>query len=129
MGGRNCGSFWHWNYHGRRLLALPHAGQKSEDPLWAIAEGSPQHGAAAIIRYGCFSCHEIAGIRRATGRVGLKLHDIREQMYIGGVLANSPDNMAEWLCNPRKFSPETAMPDLEVVGQDVPDITAYLYKH
>ncbi|MBM9606067.1 c-type cytochrome [Desulfopila inferna] len=110
-------------------FALPQIMQKGEDPVWAVPEGNPQHGAGAIIRYGCFSCHEIAGIRKATGRVGPKLHDIREQMYIGGVLANSPDNMAKWVRNPRRFSPETAMPDLGVMDQDVLDIAAYLYKH
>lgn len=100
---------------------------KAEDtPRWAVPRGDGDRGPAAIIAYGCFSCHAVKGIRRATGRVGPKLHDIQEQMYIAGVLTNSPGNMIDWIREPSKFSPETAMPDLEVSDKDARDITAYL---
>ncbi|MGB3222470.1 MAG: c-type cytochrome [Desulforhopalus sp.] len=102
--------------------------QKIDDPLWTVTDGNHQQGAESIIEYGCFSCHVINGIRRANGRVGPKLQDIKEQIYIGGVLANSPENMVEWIMNPLNFSAETAMPDLDVSDQDARDISAYLYR-
>ncbi|KJR99708.1 MAG: hypothetical protein VR65_15550 [Desulfobulbaceae bacterium BRH_c16a] len=108
--------------------ALAHSERKNVAPLWEVPGGNPQQGPASILRHGCFSCHMITGVRRAKGRVGPKLYDIREQMYIGGVLANSPDNMIRWIRNPRRFSPETAMPELDVSDRDARDITAYLFR-
>ncbi len=113
-------------------LAMPHPAMPNSDrkmvaPLWEVG-GNADRGADAIIRHGCFSCHAIPGIRRANGRVGPKLHEIREQMYVGGVLANFPENMVKWIMNPQRYSPETAMPDLDVPEQDARDITAYLFK-
>lgn len=107
--------------------AMPHADGKQVAPLWETG-GNADRGPDAIIRHGCFSCHAIPGIRRANGRVGPKLHEIREQMYVGGVLANSPDNMVNWLRFPQRYSPGTAMPDLDVPEQDARDIAAYLFK-
>jgi cytochrome c1 len=56
------------------------------------------------------------------------LQDIKEQVSIGGVLANSPENMVEWIMNYLHYSAETAMPDLDVSDQDALDISAYLYR-
>ncbi len=109
-------------------LLMKSSGGNIGDPLWTVADGNHQQGPDLIIRYGCFSCHVINGIRRANGRVGPKLQDIKEQIYIGGVLANSPENMVEWIKNPLRFSAETAMPDLDVPDQDARDISAYLYR-
>lgn len=108
-------------------LAVPYPDREIDEPLWAVEGGDPSQAPEAIIRYGCFSCHVIPGIRKATGRVGPKLLEIQDQIYIGGVLANSPVNMIDWIQNPRRFSPETAMPDLEVTDRDSRDMTAYLY--
>jgi cytochrome c2 len=102
-------------------------GRDMQDPVWAVPGGDSQRGAQAIVRHGCFACHVIAGIRQADGRVGPKLLDIQRQIYIGGVLPNSPDSMIRWLQDPRVFSPETAMPDLGVTEQEARDIAAYLY--
>ncbi len=107
---------------------MKNTGRSIDDPLWTVTDGNHQQGPGSIIKYGCFSCHVIDGIRRANGRVGPKLQDIKEQIYIGGVLANSPENMVEWIMNPLHFSAETAMPDLDVSDQDARDISAYLYR-
>ena len=110
------------------LPAMPHSDGMTSGPLWEVPGGDPREGPGAIIRHGCFSCHAISGIRRANGRVGPKLHGIGEQMYIGGMLANSPDNMIKWIRHPQRFSPGTAMPDLDVPEQDARDIAAYLFR-
>lgn len=109
-------------------LLMKSSERNIDDPLWTVTDGNHQQGPDSIIRYGCFSCHVINGIRRANGRVGPKLQDIKEQIYIGGVLANSPENMVEWIKNPLRFSAETAMPKLDIPDQEARDISAYLYR-
>lgn len=91
--------------------------------------GKPERGREMIVRHGCVACHVIAGIGRAKGRVGPKLLDIEEQVYLGGVVANTPEGMIRWIGSPRKFSPATAMPDLGVSEQEARDIAAYLYEN
>jgi cytochrome c2 len=95
--------------------------------VWTVEGGDQRRGEQAILKYGCHACHVIPDIRQATGRVGPKLEDIRDQIYIGGVVTNHPANMIQWIRAPRNFSPETAMPDLGVTEQDARDIAAYLY--
>jgi cytochrome c len=97
--------------------------------IWVVEGGDPRAGAEAIVEYGCSSCHVISGIRRATGRVGPKLPQIQEQIYIGGVLPNTPENMVRWIQDPQEHCPATAMPDLGVTQLDARDIAAYLYEN
>jgi cytochrome c2 len=98
-------------------------------PVWAVPGGEGRQGREAMLGYGCEACHVIPGIRQARGRVGPKLEEIDRQIYIGGVLTNSPHNMTEWIRNPRRFSPETAMPNLDVSEQDALEIAAYLFRN
>lgn len=94
-----------------------------------VEDARPHRGGPAIVRHGCSACHVVGGIRKATGRVGPKLPDIHEQIYIGGVLPNNPENLVRWIRFPQTFSPGTAMPDLGVSEQAARDITAYLYEN
>ncbi|MDW7772631.1 MAG: c-type cytochrome [Desulfobulbaceae bacterium] len=94
-----------------------------------VIGGNPEQGRAAIVRHGCSACHVIAGIGKASGRVGPKLLEIEQQVYLGGVVVNTPDGMIQWIMYPRSFSPETAMPDLGVPESEARDITAYLYEN
>lgn len=96
-------------------------------PDWEIEGADAARGKAAIQRYGCGACHTIPGVRGATGRVGPKLEDFSNQIYIAGQLANVPENLVAWLQDPDAFSPGTAMPDLGVTDEEARDIAAYLY--
>lgn len=109
-------------------LPLRDSERAVNQPRWTVPGSNPQQGREAIPRYGCSACHVVEGIRRATGRVGPKLLGIHQQIYIGGVLPNSPNNLIHWIRNPRAFSPGTAMPDLDVSEQDARDIAAYLLR-
>ena len=95
--------------------------------MMTVAEGDQHRGRRMILAYGCSGCHVVSSVRQATGRVGPKLEDIREQIYLAGVLPNQPDNMVQWLMSPRELSPQTAMPDLGVTEQDARDLGAFLY--
>ena len=92
-----------------------------------VTGGDPARGAAAISRYGCGSCHTVAGIRSAHGLVGPPLTGIRDRMYVAGMLPNSPGNLMHWIRDPKSVNPGTAMPSLGLSQRDAADIAAYLY--
>ena len=92
-----------------------------------VTGGDPARGMAAISRYGCGSCHTVAGIDSAHGLVGPPLTGIRDRMYIAGLLHNAPENLIHWVRDPKSVNPKTAMPVLGLSEQDAADIAAYLY--
>lgn len=98
-------------------------------PYKYLVDADPERGRVALVEYGCVGCHVIPGMKNATGRVGPKLDEIADQIYIGGVLANDPENMVRWIRDPVKYSPQTAMPDLGVSELDARNIAAYLYQN
>jgi cytochrome c len=108
-------SHWLWGGRGRT------------DELWAVRGGIAEHGRDPLIRHGCGACHVIDGIGRARGRVGPKLEDIHEQIYLAGVMPNTAENMVAWIMFPQRVNPKTAMPNLDVTEQDARHMAAYLY--
>jgi cytochrome c len=101
--------------------------RKVERPVWDVPGGDGLRGRKAVGRYGCPACHVIPGVPGASGRVGPKLLELDEQIYVGGVLPNAPEQLVRWIQNPKEFSPETAMPELGVTAEDARDIAAHLY--
>ena len=93
----------------------------------AITGGDPDRGREAIRRYGCGTCHAIAGVAGAEGRVGPPLTGIASRAYIAGVLPNEPGNMMRWIMNPQAVDSQTAMPMVGVTERDARHIAAYLY--
>lgn len=108
-------------------LAASRLHSQPREPMWSVPGGDPIQGRALVVQYGCGACHVVPGIRSATGRVGPRLEGIREQVYLGGVLPNGPDNLAAWIERPRDFSPQTAMPNLGITPEEARHIAAYLY--
>lgn len=92
-----------------------------------ISGGNPAQGRELIAHYGCGSCHTIPGIKGATATVGPPLQDLRKRVYLGGVLNNTPDQLAKWIVNPRQYDPKSAMPAVGVSEAQARDIAAYLY--
>jgi cytochrome c len=107
------------------LSACGHNGQAREAA--AVTGGDPGRGQAAIYRYGCGSCHTIAGIPVARGLVGPPLTGIGARMYVAGVLPNNAENIVRWIQDPKAVDDKTAMPTLGVSGRDATDIAAFLY--
>jgi len=93
----------------------------------ALTGGDPGRGRVVILKYGCGSCHTIAGISSAHGLVGPPLSNIGVRMYIAGVLPNTPDNIVQWIRNPKQVDEKTAMPVLGVSAPEATDMAAYLY--
>ena len=86
----------------------------------------PQEGKLLLRQYGCGSCHSIPGVAGARGNTGPPLEGIASRVYLGGVLPNSPENMARWIRAPQRFDPRTAMPDMQVTEAHARDMVAYL---
>lgn len=107
------------------LAASCSRGEPDHEPLTG---GNPAKGRELIARYGCGSCHAIPGIPSAQGQVGPPLAGIRERVYLGGVLYNSPEAIQKWILNPREFAPGTAMPAVGANADEARDIAAYLYR-
>lgn len=93
----------------------------------ALTGGDVNAGRAALKTFGCDSCHTIPGIVDARGLVGPPLAQIANRIYIGGVLANTPDNLVLWIRDPPGVDPRTAMPNLGIDETVARDIAAYLY--
>lgn len=93
----------------------------------AVEGGDAARGEQAIAEYGCGTCHAIPGVPGADGRVGPRLHDFENQVYIAGQLPNRPEELIRWIQDPQSIEPGTAMPDMDVTEQDARDIAAYLY--
>jgi cytochrome c len=92
-----------------------------------IAGGNVQAGKDAIASYGCGSCHTIAGVPGAIGRVGPVLDSrLTQQSFIAGRLPNNLQNLATWIQQPQEVDPGVDMPDLGISGQTARDIAAYL---
>lgn len=86
----------------------------------------PGRGKRALEQYACVACHEIPGMVGPEARLGPTLHGIGSREIIGGVLKNTPENMAQWIGNPKRFAPGTAMPALGVSARDARDMAAHL---
>jgi cytochrome c2 len=93
----------------------------------AATGGDPSRGEAMFIQYGCGSCHHLSNVRKASGTVGPPLDGMAIRAMIAGKLANSPGNLEQWIRDPQRVTPGTAMPDLNVGEHDARDITAFLY--
>lgn len=100
---------------------------RADDHLSMIAGGDAERGRTIIKKYGCNTCHTIAGVRGADGLVGPPLTGIAQRMYIGGVTTNTPEHMIAWIQNPKQFDAKTAMPNVGVTRRDAVDIASYLY--
>lgn len=92
-----------------------------------ITAGDPHRARTAIITYGCAGCHRIPGIQEARGQVGPPLTNIAGQIYIAGVLVNTPENLVRWIMTPTDVDPRTAMPATGIPDDAARDIAAYLY--
>jgi putative membrane protein len=114
---------------GAMLLVMVTAGcseAKAERRL-LVPGGDVRRGQQAILAYGCGSCHEIKGIRGATGKVGPTLTGIGERVYIAGSLPNTPEMLMGFIMSPTSYRDPTAMPELGVTAVEARDMVAYLY--
>ncbi|WP_240434109.1 c-type cytochrome [Achromobacter sp. B7] len=88
--------------------------------------GDAKAGRDALQQYLCVTCHAVPGVPGARHYVGPSLDGMADRSRIAGVVPNSPDSMQQWLLDPQRIKPGTAMPALGLREQDARDIAAFL---
>lgn len=96
-------------------------------PYRDVPGGDVERGRKALKKYACGSCHKIPGIEDAYGTKGQPLGGLAYRADIVGAVANTPQDVARWIRNPKAIYPQTGMPELGVSEQEAIDIVAYLY--
>lgn len=97
-----------------------------EKPAPSTAVGDAQRGLRLLSQYQCGSCHAIAGVPSARGRVGPVLDGFGRRSYIAGRLPNRADVLALWIADPQSLVPGTTMPDMGVPPEAARDMAAWL---
>lgn len=90
------------------------------------ADGSPAaQGRQAFTTHACVGCHTIQGV--SGGQLGPDLtHFASRKTIAGGMLPNTPGNVARWLKNPPDVKPGSLMPNLNLPDAQVAALVAYL---
>jgi cytochrome c2 len=89
--------------------------------------GDPLRGKQLMVRYGCGSCHTIPGVPGADALVGPPLTRFGLRSYIAGRAPNTPDQLVNWIQNPKQIDEKTAMPNMGIPKSDAVHIARYLY--
>jgi cytochrome c oxidase subunit II len=99
--------------------------KQQQSPLPPMT-GNAAQGEQAFMSGACVGCHTIDGTK-AQGKVGPNLtHFASRRIFAGGVLDNTPDNLATWLTDPQKVKPGNQMPNLHLSPQQIDALVAYL---
>src|ERR1051325_7196653 len=77
---------------------------RAEDPTRA----SVDRGESLLYSYNCGSCHSIPGVAEAKGTLGPPLGGFAKQVYIAGLLTNTPENLVRWIVDPKKIDADAA---------------------
>jgi cytochrome c len=93
----------------------------------AMTGGDPAAGREALARRPCGGCHQIPGVRGASGKVGPSLSGFAGRAYVDGRLTNTPENLEAWIVDPHAIDPPNAMPPTGVSPSEARDMAAYLY--
>lgn len=89
-------------------------------PVSLHAESLKEAAANIIRNKGCAACHYVPGVPEAMGRLGPSLKNLSKRVRIvGGQLENTPDNMRDWLKNPKEVKPSTMMPNLGLSDREI----------
>ena len=125
-----CSEFCGMQHAGMRFLVI--AEQEADFSAWLMHEAAtapePLEGAAAggarLFRANkCSDCHAISGTGAQSGP---SLAHVAARRFLGGQLANTPENLARWITNPQSIKPGNRMPDQQVSAGDLQALVAYL---
>jgi cytochrome c oxidase subunit II len=76
----------------------------------------------------CIACHAVEGIEGAAAEIGPDLtHFGSRQTLAGGILPNTPEELARWLANPPGVKPGSKMPDYNLTDEQIEALVAYLH--
>lgn len=90
------------------------------NPPQAMAQSLKADAAKILNARGCVACHYIPGVPEAKGTAGPSLKNLKNRPRLaGGILENTPDNLRDWLKNPKEIKPNTLMPDLGLEDSEI----------
>ena len=96
----------------------------------AVQPGEGSEAAAGLEVFqtgGCIACHTIEGVEGATQTVGPTLtHFGSRRTLAGGILENTPDNVARWLNRPGDVKTGAKMRDYGLTDEQIEDLVTYL---
>jgi cytochrome c oxidase subunit 2 len=120
----NCAEYC-GTQHANMLLRV--VAQAPEDfKRWAAEQQKPAAASAAFQSLSCVSCHTIKGTP-AKGKFGPDLtHLMSRQTLAAGAIANTPENLREWVKDPQAAKPGSLMPSLQLTDQELGQVVNYL---
>jgi cytochrome c oxidase subunit II len=109
------------------MVVLVIAQPRAAFERWLAANAAPARGnSAAFVQAGCGSCHQIRGTQ-SHGTVGPDLTHFASRRTIAAVrVANTPENLREWLHDPQRVKPGNKMPDLQLPDARWRQLEAYM---
>ncbi len=104
---------------------------------WLTAQAQPHAqpanakqaiGRGLFVGLTCSSCHTIKGSGATASKdVGPDLTHLADRDTLAaGVIANTPENLRQWLADPNSIKPGSYMPDLHLSSQQLDALVAYL---
>lgn len=123
-----CGAQHTWMRF--RVVAEPEAtfdawlqrqAQSPPEPSGVAAEG-----ARVFQSKKCADCHAVSATDTVVSRKGPNLAHLAARQSLGGILRNTPDNLALWLTNPQAAKPGNRMPDTALSADERSALLAYL---
>jgi cytochrome c oxidase subunit 2 len=124
-----CGAS-HANMRHLAVVDTPEAfaawAAKQHEAAATPPDGSPAAAGRDVYRMGaCVGCHTVRGV--SAGLIGPDLtHFGSRKTIAGGILPNTPENLARWLKNAPAVKPASLMPELALSDSEVAALVAYL---
>jgi cytochrome c oxidase subunit 2 len=127
-----CAEFCGLNHANMRFTAVVESADQFQawvnDQKAAIPtqSGLAAQGEVLFTTGACIGCHTIDGTN-AKGALGPNLtHFASRGTFAGGILDNTPDNLARWLADPQAVKPGNDMPDLKLTPDQINALVAFL---
>jgi cytochrome c oxidase subunit II len=124
-----CGAS-HANMRHLAVVETPEAFQtwaaKQKEEAAPPPDGSPAAAGLQLFRTGtCVGCHTIRGV--SGGGIGPDLTHVGSRRTIaGGILPNTPENLARWVRHAPALKPGSLMPEQSLTDAQVGALVAYL---
>ena len=124
-----CGAS-HANMRHRAVVDLPEVFAawvaKQKEPALTPPGGSPAAAGLQVYLTGtCIGCHTVRGV--SAGGIGPDLtHFGSRRTIAGGILPNTPENLARWVRHAPALKPGALMPDQKLSDPEVTALVAYL---
>lgn len=120
----NCAEFC-GTQHANMLLRVI-AQQPGDFKQWAAEQQKAAAGNALFQSLSCVSCHAVKGTA-AAGKFGPDLtHLMSRQTLAAGAIANTPENLREWVKDPQTAKPGCLMPSLQLTDEQLGQVVSYL---